>query len=192
MNRVTLSRTSSLSWIAPALLAVGAIAMLAGCPTSGDDGPVDPVPCGDGVCTAGESVASCPADCDRCGDHTCDPEETAASCDVDCGCGNGVCNGSETNATCPGDCALPAAVRVINNSSYVIWKIFVRRCADPVWGDDRLGNQVLNPGTSYLISPLEPGCHYLRAELQDPNRFWQTPTSVNLVSGQALPWTLVN
>jgi hypothetical protein len=45
-------------------------------------------PCGDGVCSAFESCALCPADCGTCqlcGDRRCDPGETCASCPGDCG-----------------------------------------------------------------------------------------------------------
>ncbi len=44
--------------------------------------------CGDGVCSAFESCALCPADCGACqlcGDLQCDPGETCASCPGDCG-----------------------------------------------------------------------------------------------------------
>ena len=50
-----------------------------------------PAVCGDGVCegTAGESCASCAADCKSqavvCGNAACDPGEDGTSCYVDCG-----------------------------------------------------------------------------------------------------------
>jgi len=70
--------------------------------------------CGDGVCSASESCAICPADCgacaDPCGDGLCAgaPDEDCQSCAVDCGscCGNGVCQDGlgESCSTCPADC----------------------------------------------------------------------------------------
>lgn len=73
--------------------------------------------CGDGVCSGGETAATCPADCapgeSACGDGSCDGSEDCASCEADCGacnalCGcnyDGVCNAGETCDTCPDDCA---------------------------------------------------------------------------------------
>ena len=56
------------------------------------------VPCGNGVCGAGENCGNCPADCkcgalEQCNGGVCQTY-----------CGNGVCDGTETTATCPGDC----------------------------------------------------------------------------------------
>ncbi len=51
-------------------------------------GVTPPVTCGNGACDAGETTATCPADC---------PAVPAV-------CGNGTCEAGETNATCPADC----------------------------------------------------------------------------------------
>ncbi len=45
--------------------------------------------CGDGVCVAGETATTCPADCPICGD--------------------GICGKGENNHLCPADCAKPAS-----------------------------------------------------------------------------------
>ena len=54
--------------------------------------------CGDGACTADETQATCPADCDGGGGGG--GEE---------GCGNGACDGDETDTSCPGDCGCTAS-----------------------------------------------------------------------------------
>ncbi len=72
-------------------------------------GPV----CGNGMCEAGESNASCPADCKPtgpvCGNGMCETGETNANCPADCKptgpvCGNGTCEAGETSASCAADC----------------------------------------------------------------------------------------
>ena len=69
---------------------------LVGCTNDGGDEPF----CGDGLC-AGESVASCPADC-------------SSSAPV---CGDGVCNGSESLASCSRDCGSSACTESADNCS---------------------------------------------------------------------------
>lgn len=74
--------------------------------------------CGNGVCAAKETCATCPNDCGPCrycGDGACNGDETCATCTADCGacptsCGDGTCNGGETCDDCAADCgACPAA-----------------------------------------------------------------------------------
>jgi hypothetical protein len=75
--------------------------------------------CGDLKCEGGETVASCPADCQPpapvCGDLKCEGGETSSSCSSDCGaptptCGDLKCEGGETVASCLADCQPPAPV----------------------------------------------------------------------------------
>jgi hypothetical protein len=71
---------------------VGLTAALAACGSDGDDGDSDGDNddvdlCGNGVCNAGESTATCEVDCPAtatCGDGTCSGSETAANCAADC------------------------------------------------------------------------------------------------------------
>jgi hypothetical protein len=68
-----------------------------------DSGPQRP--CGDGVCSAGETRQSCPVDCNFCGDGYCDTNESQFSCPNDCAfCGDGVCAFLESVSNCPADC----------------------------------------------------------------------------------------
>jgi len=69
------------------------------------------VVCGNGKCEAGESSATCPADCPAqpvCGDGKCQAPENSSSCPQDCQtaaeCGDGKCQAPETSSSCPADC----------------------------------------------------------------------------------------
>lgn len=86
------------------------------------------VRCGDGTCSPGETLASCPKDCAVCPDGLCSPGETLASCPQDCvacpdgicspgevcyadcnSCGDGFCQTNfENQTTCSTDCGSPA------------------------------------------------------------------------------------
>jgi hypothetical protein len=59
--------------------------------------------CGNGVCSAGESTASCPDDC-YCGDGSCGLGESTTSCPDDCYCGNARCDSGENGSTCGQEC----------------------------------------------------------------------------------------
>lgn len=96
------------------IMTLGACAWGEGAPSGGDDDPGQmPAPvCGDGVC-AGPEIGRCPADCGNppvamCGNGACDAGESNATCPADCPsqamCGNGVCDAGETTGNCPGDC----------------------------------------------------------------------------------------
>ncbi|MFH2008792.1 MAG: integrin alpha [bacterium] len=90
---------------------VQGLALVVGC----DGREVGDEYCGNGVCDADESVATCPEDCapvpPTCGNGYCEAGETELSCPVDCEggsdpvCGNGYCELGETELSCPNDCA---------------------------------------------------------------------------------------
>lgn len=69
-----------------------------------------PPPCGNGLCEPGESPVSCAFDCAHaCGNKKCESGENVQNCPADCGsaCGNGKCEFGESPALCPGDCLDP-------------------------------------------------------------------------------------
>jgi len=104
---------------------------------------VDCAPCGDGICspgetpkscdvdccgtcgdakcllTCGENATTCPFDCaTACGNDTCEGGENPQNCPEDCAkiiCGNGTCDATETPATCPADCGTACGNCVCQN-----------------------------------------------------------------------------
>lgn len=80
-------------------------------PRVGDD-PWAALACGDGVCAARESCATCQQDCGACpcGDGICEQGESCQRCPLDCGecasCGNGTCSADESCDSCPADCGV--------------------------------------------------------------------------------------
>ncbi|MBN1122838.1 MAG: hypothetical protein JXJ17_17310 [Anaerolineae bacterium] len=81
----------------------------------GEVEPGETTTCGDDRCSPGESYDLCPADCNPpvnpgpCGDGVCEESESVDSgdfCPYDCGwCGDGFCTDPELfNDTCPADC----------------------------------------------------------------------------------------
>jgi hypothetical protein len=153
--------------------------------SSGDDtGDDAPEPCGDGVCQATESAATCPGDCDTCGDGTCQATESATTCPGDCDtCGDAVCQAGEETA-CVTDC--PASIRVVNQSSYYIYEFYVAPC-DGDWSGDLLDGYIA-PGDSATLEEIDAGCWWLRAESGDI--YWQN--SYNLPPNELFTWTLYN
>jgi hypothetical protein len=62
------------------------------------------IECGDNLCSAGENIDNCFADCDVCGNGTCRANEDPFSCPQDCTvCGDGICSGNEDSSWCS-DC----------------------------------------------------------------------------------------
>jgi len=112
-SRFLLPSPASLVRVSMVLVALSALAACTSttCGSGGSgDGGVSAV-CGNHVCEATESAASCPADCTGttvCGNHVCEATENATTCAVDCAthavCGNHVCESGESAATCPADC----------------------------------------------------------------------------------------
>jgi hypothetical protein len=78
-----------------------------------------PAVCGDGSCDEGETLESCPGDCqpveEFCGNGICAEGETCQTCTSDCGacplvCGDGICAVGECascGSDCPGGCNCP-------------------------------------------------------------------------------------
>ena len=69
--------------------------------------------CGDGVCAADESVATCPADCGNTADATSLDSDAGPDVQVPQVCGDGKCAGAETAQLCHFDCDPKVANKII-------------------------------------------------------------------------------
>lgn len=114
--------------------------------------------CGNGKCEAGETAASCKADCSgaaSCGNGTCDPGETNANCSKDCTaaakCGDGVCQPPETAANCQQDCGGKTGCgdgKCANGESYVTCPADCPKTAT-------CGNNVCDIGETNALCPKD-------------------------------------
>jgi hypothetical protein len=143
-------------------------------------------PCGDGVCSAGETLASCPADCSRCGDGQCTGSETVQSCPGDCGsCGDGICASNESDSSCPADCA--ANLTVQNDTSYIATAFYFEPCGGS-WSSNVLSPYTIGDYSTFEFTGIPPGCYYWEATAG--TEYWETPSGVTLTAGQTFTWTM--
>lgn len=179
-----------------------------------------PDPCGDNVCSPGETRQSCPDDCDLCGNGDCDVGETLQNCEMDCEaqgtcgnqicetgessscpadcapppppdpCGNGVCAATETITSCAADCG--ARLRVQNSSSYTVYYLYLKRCNETAWSPDQLGASVIAPNQAFTLGGIPPGCWHFRATDLNAAHVWLRTTGTELFAGMQFTWTLLN
>ncbi|HSN25369.1 MAG TPA: hypothetical protein VLT45_03765 [Kofleriaceae bacterium] len=158
--------------------------------------PSEPAPdantCGDGKCESSETARTCPEDCGMtgptCGNGTCETGETASSCAADCHvCGNDVCEAGE-ETSCPKDC--PASLVVQNNSSYTVYNLYAAPCGG-AWTGDQTGASYINPGASFTLTGIPPGCWSFRATTYGDAISWTAPPTTMAPDTQ-YTWPLGN
>lgn len=79
-----------------------------------------------------------------------------------------------------------ASLRVSNLAARPIFFVYISPCADPTWGDDRLGDATIAPGATFTWNDLPAGCYDLRADLDDDRTSQQF--DVQLRAGQRFEW----
>lgn len=66
-------------------------------------------------------------------------------------------------------------VKVVNQSSYVIWYVYGTNAGDTKWGRDRLGGEIIYPGYEIKINFTDGSnaCLFdLRAETKSGTKYW--------------------
>jgi hypothetical protein len=134
---------------------------------SGDEGPT----CGDLVCEADESAATCRIDCATCGDEVCEAGEAS---------------------TCPEDCPPPepdmGVLRIENHSSFLVTELYISPCTAPTWGPNQLSGS-LGPGYFVWYS-VAVGCWEMRAVASGAGDV--RSDQINVTKGSTYTWQLVN
>ena len=154
--------------------------------------PPDANRCGDNTCESSETPTSCPEDCHApgpvCGNNMCETGETASSCPADCKvCGNNVCEAGE-ETSCPNDC--PASLVVQNNSSYTVYNLYAQPCGGG-WTGDQTGASYINPGASFTLTGIPPGCWSFRATTYNDALSW-TSSPTTMAPSTQYNWPLGN
>jgi len=173
------------------ILVAGAAVMISVLLTSCQGGDAEAEPrlasCGDEVCAADETCASCASDCGACpigcGDEVCGADETCGSCATDCGlcpdlCGDETCDASEHCSTCEADCGMcPDVPATVTRGPYLqsgsSSSVVVR------WRTDEDTDSVVAYGadptsvTNVVTSPTTTAEHQVRIEgLEADTRYY--------------------
>lgn len=56
-----------------------------------------------------------------------------------------------------------ASVRVVNNSGYTIYNLYISPSSSSSWGDDQLGSNVILSGYSFTVNNIPAGTYDLKA-----------------------------
>jgi hypothetical protein len=170
---------------------IAAVALTA-CSSAAPPGPPEMLPdaaeatCGDGVCSAGETLASCAADCSRCGDNQCTGNETVQSCPGDCGyCGDKVCASNESIDSCPQDCG--ANLELQNDTTYTITAFYFQPCGGS-WTSNELSPYTIAADSTFQFTGIPPGCYYWEATAG--TEYWETPSGITLTAGEMFTWNM--
>ncbi len=79
------------------------------------------------------------------------------------------------------------SLTVVNNSSVDIWYVYISPSDQETWGDDWLGDHVIEAGESYTITGIQPGTYDLMAEDSDHN---EIATEMDVEMDGPITWTL--
>ncbi len=81
-----------------------------------------------------------------------------------------------------------ATLRIVNNSSYTIYYVYISPSSSSTWGDDQLGESTIAPGYYYDFT-LTPDTYDLKAEASG-HVLLATEYSVSFADGETKTWTL--
>ena len=121
--------------------------------------------CGNYICEAGDTEATCEQDCREiaqdgiCGNDICEVGESDNNCPMDCelpndveNCGNGVCEPGESVESCAEDCTSPA---VCGNGACEIGETLSNCPSDCSYSEPICGNHVCEGGESSETCPSD-------------------------------------
>lgn len=131
---------------------------------------------GNGTCAIANGSPTCScnngyhADGLSCVPNACVPQCGSRVCGGSNGCGQtcGTCSGSNV-CTSAGQCqpAPPtsASLKVVNNSSYTLYYLYLSPCGSTVWGPDLLGNDRIPIGYTATLRNIPCGqCYDMKVE----------------------------
>jgi hypothetical protein len=87
----------------------------------------------------------------------------------------------------------PGTLVVQNNSSYVVYYLYVAPYPVTAWGVDRLGSGTIAAnGGSFTLPNLPAGDYAFKATDSNGSHVWQRNSANNIGEGSTYTWTLVN
>jgi hypothetical protein len=83
-----------------------------------------------------------------------------------------------------------ASVRIVNNSGYTVYYVYISPTSSGTWGSDWLGTTTtISDGSSYTVTGITPGTYDLQARGMLGSVI-ETAMGVVLEAGQSYAWTL--
>jgi len=82
------------------------------------------------------------------------------------------------------------SLKVVNNSSYTIYYLYVSPSGATTWGSDQLSTYTILPGYSYTLN-LIPGTYDMRAESTNSTYYWQQ-FNIPITANNTYTWSLGN
>lgn len=83
----------------------------------------------------------------------------------------------------------PTRLVVRNNTTEEIWFVNFSSCSDQSWGEDRLGQDIIEVGASHTWT-IAPGCWDMRAETESGAEVTRFDEQID--KGETFTWTITD